>query len=105
VYELCGVWVALNTYAPLLAHRNVVMFVVNKAALNMMIRGYSKCVDANRIVFDAWLLIAASGANLQLEYAPSKLNLADGPSRGKLAEIQQINAVEGEAVWPRRFSL
>ena len=75
---------AVYTFRELLAGTRVVVFIDNTAALNTAIKGWSRRQDANGVVHQLWLLLARAGIDAQWLYAPSKLNLADDPSRGKL---------------------
>ena len=44
--------------------------------------------------------LATAGAVVEVRYVPSKLNLADAPSRGVFQELRKLNAKEVEPVFP-----
>ena len=47
----------------------------------MLFAGAARAVDHNRLVHLTWLLATANSVGLYIERFPSKLNVADGPSR------------------------
>ncbi len=78
----------------------VVAFVDNQAALNMAIRGWSPCDDANDALRELWLQLAWLGIEVHWAYVPSKLNLADGPSRAEYDTMEAMALRRVDAVWP-----
>ena len=58
VFELCGALCGLMSFQERLRGKRVVMFIDNKAALSMLIKGYPWKSDANDIVETAWHLMA-----------------------------------------------
>ena len=100
LYELLAVLVAIHTFQESLAGKRVVVFVDNTAALNTAIRGWSPREDANGIVHQLWMVIARAGIDAQWVYVPSKLNLADGPSRGVTGDVERMGLVRCGADWP-----
>ena len=79
--ELVAVPVALCTWEPLVAQRDVLVFVDNDAAKACFVRGISVARDSDRIANEARLLAAELGAACWYERVPSPSNPADGPSR------------------------
>ena len=59
----------------------VVLFVDNQAALAALISGNGDSDLANQICGAFWALAASAAINVWIEYVPSKLNVADAPSR------------------------
>ena len=99
VFELLAVLMALESYGPVLSGCRVVCFVDNKAALGMLVKGWSRADDANAIAAQCWWTMAALGIEIFWEYVPSKLNLADGPSRSKAEEVLSLGSEVVEANW------
>ena len=48
----------MHAFSDMFKNKRVAFYIDNTAALNMMIRGYSKIADANEMVFTAWLRAA-----------------------------------------------
>ena len=97
LFELIAFRIALATFGSWFAHSRVVAFVDNSAALSMVVRGWSKADDANEVAGECWHDIAACGADVHFEWVPSKLNLADGPSRGDFDLLRQLRSREVSA--------
>ena len=74
-------------------------FVANKAALEMLVKRWSRADDANAVAAKCWWIMAALGVEVFWEYVPSKLNLADGPSRSKAEEVLSLGSEVVEANW------
>ncbi len=68
----------------------MVVFIYNQAALNMTIRGWSPKEDATVVLHDIWLRLACLGVAAFWAYVPSKLNLADGPSREDFGTVEEL---------------
>ena len=100
VFELAAVLCGVHTYLPLLRGRRVAAFVDNQAALNMIIKGASPKEDANGMLFTIWQALARESVSTHWEYVPSKLNIADGPSRSQFALLDKLGATRVAAAWP-----
>ena len=105
LFELSGVLLALNAFSDIFENKRVVFYIDNMAALNMMVKGYSRQEDANAMVFTAWLRAAEARCTVRWLYVPSRLNIADGPSRDRLKEVEEIEAAEVEVKWPAKVGL
>ena len=81
------------------------VFIDNQCALNMLIKGWSRADDANDFVDFVWLKLAMLRAEVLWLYVPSKLNIADGPSRRRLDEVVALGAQEVPEKWPSVHSL
>jgi len=100
LFELAAVCCAVSTFKELLEGKKVVFFIDNQAALNMLVKGYSRAIDANQMTFSILLNVAKLGIDAHWAYVKSKSNIADGPSRGWLHEMACIRADEIRATWP-----
>ena len=80
--ELLAIWAAAITLIKQISQASTVIFTDNQSALNMVIKGWSPCEDANMILHELWLLLARKGVSTHFEHVQSKSNLADGSSRG-----------------------
>ena len=103
LYELLAVTVAVRPFANELRGRRVVAFIDNAWALNMKIRGASRKGDANGILHHVWLELAMLGVHAEWQHVPSKLNVADGPSRECLADVHALGLSWRMAQWGTRF--
>ena len=65
----------------------------------MLLKGWSRADDANAIAAQCWWTMAALGIEVFWEYVPSKLDLADGPSRSKVEEVLSLGSEVVEANW------
>ena len=100
LYELLAIWASAITFIKQISQSSTVIFIDNQSALNMVIKGWSPCEDANMILHELWLLLARRGVSTHFEYVQSKANLADGPSRGCTQLLHPLQAERTEFVWP-----
>jgi len=100
VYELLGVLCTLLTFEDQIRGKKIAVFIDNKAALDIVVKGCSRADDANEVVFTIWETVAALGVDVQWLWVASKSNLADGPSRDHLDELRDLGAEEVAAIWP-----
>ena len=72
----------------------VVLFVDCNPALHALVRGASRQSDLNAVITEFWFLVAKSGVALHAFRVPSKLNVADGPTRWDTwdATVAEFNA-------------
>ena len=105
LYELLAVVCAWETFGQQLAGHRVTVFIDNQCAMNMLIKGWSRADDANDFVDFVWLKLAMLRAEVLWLYVPSKLNIADGPSRRRLDEVMALGAQDGPGEWPSVHSL
>lgn len=81
-------------------NRQVIHFIDNTGALFSMAKGYTKVVDAARMVHVFHSLCAAVNAQVWFEFVPSGANLADQPSRGELELLSELGSTAFMARWP-----
>ena len=65
-------------------------FVDSTPACSIVIKGCSKQADLNNIAGMLWFTVGKSLQDYWCEYVPSKLNLADGPSRQRFELMKQL---------------
>lgn len=99
-FELYAAIVAVLTFvAPGKSGRSMV-FVDNKAALACLIRSYSKQPDLNAMIGGLSARCAQRTMGVEYHFVPTKLNLADGPSRNEYKHMRELGAVEVLPVLP-----
>ena len=81
-------------------NRQVIHFIDNTGALFSMAKGYTRVVDAARMVHVFHSLCAAINAQVWFEFVPSGANLADQPSRDELDLLDELGSTAFEARWP-----
>ena len=81
-------------------NRQVIHFIDNTGALFSMAKGYTKVVDAARMVHVFHSLCAAIDAQVWFEFVPSGANLADQPSRDELELLHELGSTPFKARWP-----
>ena len=77
-----------------------VLFVDNKAAVACLVRGCSRQPDLNVLTGALSARLAIDAVGMCVRYVPSKLNLADAPSRNDTSELWALGAREVPAVMP-----
>ena len=65
-------------------------FVDSKPARGIVVKGCSKQADLNSITGMLWYMAGKSLQDYWCDYVPSKLNLADDPSRRRFAVMKQL---------------
>ena len=83
----------------------VVLFVDCNPALHALVRGASRQKDLNEVITGFWFQIAKACVSLHAFRAPSKLNIADGPTRWdtwdtSVAQFQERQFSQVEWAWP-----
>ena len=79
---------------PIFANRDVLYFADNTAANGAAIKGYSSSPDLARLVGPLHFRLAASSTRLWIEFVPSELDIADGPSRGDFSQMVEAGAIQ-----------
>ena len=82
-FEVIAVWVAFYMLRDFVAHHPLVVFVDNQSALASVAKGTTSALDVQHIVTSLWDLTFDIPVSVAFRFVPSKLNLADPPSRGK----------------------
>ena len=106
VAALCAVWYFLRSPARLSAcHLQINLFLDSNVALGTLLRGTSRQSDWNDLVTGIWFEAAAQAVLLLAWRVPSRLNLADAPTRpekcaSELRALIDRGFVETEWWWP-----
>ena len=103
LYELLAVTVALRTFANELRGRIIIAFIDTTCALGMIIRSATRKYDANGILHHVWLGLAMLGVHAEWQRVPSKLNVADGPSRECFTDVLALGLAWRTAQWGARL--
>ena len=85
-----------------------VLLIDSNVALHTLVRGASRQNDYNDVVNEFWFSVAAASVLLHAARVPSKLNLADGPTRDKSfeafsAELAERGFRQVQWDWPARL--
>ena len=102
--ELVAVVVSIATFARLLVARTVRLWIDNSAGELQLRRGSARSDDHNRLVHSVWLSSIEWGFNFWIERVPSKLNVADEPSRRDYRAMREIGALSVDPTIPSEFS-
>ena len=84
------------------------MFIDSIAALGSLLRGSSRQEDWNTLVTELWFRTATEGILLGAWWVPSKLNVADAPTRSasKAKDMETLIKAGFQEVaweWPRQW--
>ena len=105
VAALSAVWYFLESPARVGAcNLQINLFIDSNVAVGTLLRGTSRQSDWNDLIEGIWFQAARNAALLLAWRAPSKLNLADAPTRperaSKLQELVEAGFEEADWVWP-----
>lgn len=98
--ELLAAVTALQTFGPKLQNRSVVVFEDSKTVHANLIRGFARSELSSELVFSYWFLSAWYNVVSWIERVHTGSNIADAPSRFRLALIQQLGCVIVPAEFP-----
>ena len=80
--EAVALFSSFVMWSEYMTSRRTLLFPDNAATMGAYVKGFSKRCDVCRSVKEFWACAMRWECNVQLCYVPSKLNPADGPSRG-----------------------
>ena len=92
-----AILLALASFDNLIRGRKVVLYT-DKGAEGTTKKGSAKAIDHNALIHAIWVLALELKTHLWIERVPSKLNLADSPSR---YEFEVMEDIGGKWVHPR----
>ena len=88
--EIFAAVAAIEHHGPELIGKRVTLLIDSEAALDALIKGYSRFEDVALIVTAFWELVAKYQVNVYLDRVPTDSNISDGMSRARSGEIQQL---------------
>ena len=83
---------ALSTFSNELQGEQVVLYSDNKGAEATTAKGSARAFDHNALVHEIWSHALRYNFHLWIERVPSKLNIADSPSRFRYKILEGIKA-------------
>ena len=98
--ELLAVPLLLATFQDQLQNALLTVAIDNQGVLLALISGRAGVDDMNMSIGRTWLQVAASSIGLHAVRVESAANLADGPTREDLSEMERIGARFVEPVLP-----
>ena len=101
--ELLAVLFGLSTFLDKLHGSCVRVWIDNSGGESALLRGRATSWDHNILVHSIWLLAAKYNFSLWIERVPSKLNIADDPSREVYTTLEGIGARWVPPVLRREF--
>jgi hypothetical protein len=81
IKETAAASLALDSFAPHLAHKRVLLYCDNKATVHILNSGTSRNADIMAHVRQVYRLCADNNITLRARWIPTAINPADGPSR------------------------
>ena len=79
--EMVAVLVALSSFGDILLEKPVVFHIDNQGVVGMLRAGAARAPDHNLMSFSFWSNVASMRIGVWIEWVPSALNIADGPTR------------------------
>merc|ERR1712138_117291 len=89
--EIFAAIAAISYHGPELVGKRVTLLIDSEAALDALIKGYSRVEDVALIVTAFWELVASHQVNVYLDRVPTDSNISDGMSRSRLEEIKELS--------------
>ena len=89
---MLAVLLLLATFEDELFGSALLAFIDNDGVLGSILRGSSRAPEVNIAVGHLWLEVAACCIAPYFGRVESKANLADGPTRADMANLQQLGA-------------
>jgi hypothetical protein len=91
--ELLPILVAKTIWEEFIKNRKVIYFIDNDSARLAMVKGYIPVLASLKIIMTSACLDAKNRSSPWYARGPTKSNIADEPSRMKLATLTKLNAV------------
>ena len=89
--EIFAAVAALEYHGPELVGKRVMILIDSEAALDALIKGYSRVDDVALIVTAFWELVASHQVNVYLDRVPTDSNISDGMSRSHHEEFAKLS--------------
>ena len=78
--------------------RRVIHFIDNASAMAVLVKDYSADADSARLAHTFWALACAIDVDVWFEFCYSEANIADWPSRGRIAFASDLGAERADDV-------
>ena len=88
--EIFAAIAAIAHHGPERVGKRVIMMIDSEAALDALIKGYSRVEDIALIVTAFWEIVASYQVNVYLDRVPTDSNISDGMSRSRLDELDTL---------------
>ena len=89
--EIFAAIAAVSHYGPELVGKRLTLLIDSEAALDALIKVYSRVEDVALIVTAFWELVASHQVNVYLDRVPTDSNISDGMSRSRLDELTELS--------------
>ena len=89
--EIFAAVAAIEYHGPELVGKRVTMLIDSEAALDALIKGYSRTEDVALIVTAFWELVARHQINLYMDKVPTDSNISDGMSRSRKSDFVNLS--------------
>ena len=99
--ESIAALLGLATFGDLLQEADLLHFVDSTAAQGTLVSGFSKSSTLCAVTSAYWTLATRMRVRAWIGRVPSKLNVADGPSRNDLSDIQEHGWAWQDPVMPK----
>ena len=94
--ELAAALIALSHWCPSLANQRCLLLCDNQACVRIINSGCSRSLSLFLLVRKVWELTVQHGITLTARWIPSRLNVADGPSRSFERQAWRLNRRHGD---------
>jgi len=101
--ELCAIALALSTFGELCQGRKVHVWSDNCGSEHATRRGSAKAWDHNHVVHALWVKAAMLRCHLWVDRVPTKVNIADLPSREEYGLLHAMGTIFVEPVLDEMF--
>ena len=95
--EMLAVLIAIDTFLDLIADCAVVFHIDNAGVVGILRCGAARAPDHNILSFSFWAQVAQQHIAAWLEWVPSGLNIADGPTRHDYSIYETLRATVVDA--------
>ena len=89
--EILAAIATIAHHGPELVGKRVMMLIDSEAALDALIKCYSRVEDVALIVIAFWEIVASHQVNVFLDRVPTDSNISDGMSRSRLEELEELS--------------
>ena len=99
--ELLAPVVALLTFGEYIKKSRVLLLVDNEAVESALVKGYSnRCSDLCQLIGVFWELVQRFELLMYIDRVPTDSNPSDGPSRGKVGQMEDRRWMRVPGIFP-----